>query len=197
MGMLPKSYEGQDCSLARALEVVGERWTLLVLRDAFYGVRRFTDFQVHLGVPRAVLTERLRTLVEYGLLTRQPDREQPARHQYTLTDKGWDLWPALHALRSWGEQHVPASNGPRRLFVHAICGADIDATSSCARCHRQVSPEEVLAAPGPGLNPEVSQDPVSAALQEPHRLGQPLAVAPTRPPTERTALADAVMGHAG
>ncbi|PZS27341.1 MAG: ArsR family transcriptional regulator [Pseudonocardiales bacterium] len=184
--MLPKSYDGQDCSLARALEVVGERWTLLVLRDAFYGIRHFSDFQTHLGAPRAVLSERLRTLVEHGLLTRRPDPGQPSRPVYALTDKGRALWPALHALRSWGEQHAPAPGGPRRVFVHDSCGGELDATSVCGTCRQQVGPEQVLASPGPGLNPGLGQDAVSTALTRPHRLGQPLTVLaaaphPTRP----------------
>src|SRR5436853_1632448 len=103
--MLGKDYQRQDCSLARALEVIGERWTLLIVRDAFYGVRRFSDFEVHLDIPKAVLTERLRRLVEDGVLSRAPDPSHSGRHLYVLTPAGRDLWPALHALLSWGERH--------------------------------------------------------------------------------------------
>ncbi len=190
--MLPKSYDGQDCSLARALEVVGERWTLLVLRDAFYGIRHFTDFQTHLGAPRAVLSERLRTLIEHGLLTRRPDPDQPSRPVYSLTDKGRSLWPALHALRSWGEQHAPVPGGPRRVFVHDDCGGELDATSMCRTCRQQVGPEHVIATPGPGLDPGLGQDAVSTALARPHRLGDPLTVLAAAPSPD-TATAD----HAG
>lgn len=186
--MLPKSYDGQDCSLARALEVVGERWTLLVLRDAFYGIRHFTDFQTHLGAPRAVLSDRLRTLIEHGLLTRKPDPDQPFRPVYALTDKGRSLWPALHALRSWGEQHAPAPGGPRRVFVHDTCSGELDATSMCRTCRQQVGPEHVIATPGPGLDPDLGQDAVSAALARPHRLGDRLTVlAAVRSPDTATA----------
>src|ERR1700677_4655748 len=103
--MLGKSYDLQDCSLARALEVLGERWTLLIVRDAFYGVRRFSDFQNHLDVPRAVLSDRLAGLVEDGVLERRLDEERPGRHVYELTPAGRDLWPVLHSLLDWGGRH--------------------------------------------------------------------------------------------
>jgi DNA-binding HxlR family transcriptional regulator len=97
---LGKNYEGQDCSLARALEIVGERWTMLVLRDCFFGVRRFTDLQAHLDVPRAVLTERLTQLVAEGILDRV--EYQRGRHEYQLTQRGLDLWPAPVRARTVG-----------------------------------------------------------------------------------------------
>src|SRR5215204_3268371 len=99
--MLHNTYEGQTCSVARALELVGERWTLLVLRDAFLGVRRFDDFQRSLGVARNVLQTRLERLVEEDLLERRLYQERPARYEYRLTEKGLDLWPALVALMKW------------------------------------------------------------------------------------------------
>src|SRR5438309_3622334 len=101
--MLGKDYEGQDCSLARALEVVGERWTLLIVRDAFYGVRRFGDFAAHLSIPRAVLTERLMTLVAADVMQRVDGG-------YQLTAKGLSLWPVVRSLAAWGDQHY-APNG--------------------------------------------------------------------------------------
>src|SRR5918999_322465 len=103
--MLGKDYQRQECSLARALEVIGERWTLLIVRDAFYGVRRFNDFQAHLDVPKAVLSDRLSGLVDDGILERKPDPERRGRHIYDLTTAGRDLWPVLHALLVWGGRH--------------------------------------------------------------------------------------------
>ena len=94
--MLGKDYQRQDCSLARALEAIGERWTLLIVRDAFYGVRRFSDFQAHLDVPKAVLSDRLSGLVDDGILERRPDPDRTGRHLYELTAAGRDLWPVLH-----------------------------------------------------------------------------------------------------
>src|SRR6202451_518856 len=103
--MLGKDYQGQDCALARALEVVGERWTMLIVRDALYGVRRFNDFQAHLDIPKAVLSDRLSGLVEDGVLERKPDPDRPGRHVYELPRAGRDLWPVLHALLTWGVRH--------------------------------------------------------------------------------------------
>src|SRR4051812_46978020 len=99
--MLGKEYLDQDCALARALEVVGERWTLLILRDAFYGVRRFSDFHAHLDIPKAVLADRLDGLVEQGVLDRVADPGHGGRNLYELTNRGRDLWPAVYALMSW------------------------------------------------------------------------------------------------
>src|SRR3712207_4660988 len=96
------TYDGQVCSVARALEVVGERWTLLILRDAFLGVRRFDDFQRNLGIARNVLNARLQRLVEEGLLERRLYQQRPERYEYCLTEQGQDLWPALVALMQWG-----------------------------------------------------------------------------------------------
>src|ERR1700739_405458 len=109
--VLPSTYDKQDCSLARALEVVGERWTLLILRDAFFGVRRFGDFAAHLGVPRAVLADRLSYLAEAGGLTGRPVRH--GHTEYVLTGKGLELWPAIRVLLDWGDEHYSA-RGPRR-----------------------------------------------------------------------------------
>src|SRR5689334_23473414 len=103
--MLGNDYERQDCAIARALEAVGERWTLLIVRDAFFGVQRFSDFQAHLDIPKAVLSDRLAGLVEDGVLERVPDPEHGGRNLYRLTAAGRELWPALHALLAWGDRH--------------------------------------------------------------------------------------------
>src|SRR2546430_11861382 len=100
--MLGKDYAQQDCALAGALESIGERWTLLILRDAFYGVRRFNDFQAHLDIPKAVLADRLSGLVDDGILERRSDPARAGRHLYELTPAGLDLWPVLRALLAWG-----------------------------------------------------------------------------------------------
>jgi DNA-binding HxlR family transcriptional regulator len=167
---LGKNYDGQDCSLARALEIVGERWTMLVLRDCFFGVRRFTDLQAHLDVPRAVLTERLERLVAEGLLARV--EYQRGRHEYTLTDRGLDLWPALYALAQWGERHR-APNGRRRIFTHAPCDTPVEPTGFCPACGVVPGPAELDLNPGPGMR-AVRDDPVSVALRTRHRLLTPV-----------------------
>lgn len=163
---LGRDYAGQDCSLARALEVVGERWTLLVLRDCFFGVRRFTDLQAHLDISRAVLTARLADLVAAGLLERREYR--PGRHEYLVTPEATALWPALYALAQWGERYrAPA--GPRRVFVHASCATPVDDVGCCPRCTTRPGPGELEIHPGPAASRRRS-DPVSRALRRPHRL---------------------------
>src|ERR1700742_1354229 len=104
--MLGKNYEAQDCSLARALEVAGERWTLLVVRDAFYGVRRYNDFLVHLGIPRAVLATRLLTLEQAGVLEKRPYQQSPPRYEYVLTGSGLALWPVVRSMIRWGSENL-------------------------------------------------------------------------------------------
>src|SRR6201997_1983723 len=112
--MLNRDYEGQDCSIARALELVGERWTLLIIRDAFLGLRRFDEFQESLGIARNVLTDRLNRLVEEGILERVRYSERPERYEYRLTAKGRELNIALTALRQWGDTYL--SEKPPRLL---------------------------------------------------------------------------------
>jgi DNA-binding HxlR family transcriptional regulator len=192
-----KHYQGQDCSLARALEVVGERWTMLVLRDTLFGVRRFTDLLNRLDIPRAVLVERLTTLVDAGLLERRPYR--PGRDEYLPTEPARALWPAIYALVQWSEQYRPAAGGPRRLYRHTACdgaadadgggparlggtapgparlgGTDLDADGRCPNCRRYPDPAELETRPGPGSTPGWRDDPVSRALREPHQLLTPL-----------------------
>jgi DNA-binding HxlR family transcriptional regulator len=126
---LPKDYVWEGCSLARALEVVGERWTLLIVRDAFFGVRRFGDFAAHLAIPRAVLTHRLGALVEAGVLAVVPG---PHGHdEYALTGKGLDLWPVVRSLLTWGDDYYSAK-GPRRLFRHALDNGEVAQDGTCA-----------------------------------------------------------------
>jgi len=163
-------YARQDCSLARTLEIVGERWTMLILRDCFFGVRRFTDLHQHLDVSRAVLTDRLAGLVEAGLLVRVPHGR---RDEYELTDKGLDLWPALQALTHWGEVHE-APRGPRRIFSHATCGADLDGAGGCPSCRLVPSPRDIEMRPGPGVTPAPRPNAVSVALRSRRRMVQPL-----------------------
>ena len=169
---LPKEYTGAGCSLARSLEVLGERWTLLIIRDAFYGVRRFGDFADHLRIPRAVLTDRLRTLVEHGVVAKVPVPGS-AYAEYELTGKGRELWPMIYGLIRWGDEHY-ASDGAPRVFEHAADGGRIGADSRCARCGEAVDVAGVQAVPGPGLDPGEAQDDVSVALLRPHRLLEPL-----------------------
>jgi DNA-binding HxlR family transcriptional regulator len=168
---LGTDYSQQDCSIARALELIGERWTLLILRDCFFGVRRFNDFLAHLDISRAVLTERLAGLTEAGILSRVP---RGKRDDYVLTERGMSLWPALFALAQWGDQHTSAK--PRRIFSHISCGSDILPAGTCPRCGTQPSPEELEMRPGPGSN-RIREDDVSLALRHKRRLLEPIRAA--------------------
>jgi DNA-binding HxlR family transcriptional regulator len=169
---LPREYEGQACALAHALEVVGERWTLLIVRDLFFGVTRFTDLQAHLDVPRAVLTARLALLVEAGIAERRPYAH--GRSEHVLTDAGLELWPIVHLLMQWGERHLVAGR-PVRVFTHATCGTDLAQDGACPACGTAPPPADIEMRPGPGTPRVVRTDPVSVALREPHRLLTPLA----------------------
>ncbi|MFC4112093.1 winged helix-turn-helix transcriptional regulator [Nonomuraea zeae] len=170
---LGKNYDGQDCSLAKVLEVVGERWTLLVVRDAMYGVRRFGDFQAHLDIPRAVLSQRLGALVEAGILDRRRYQDAPPRDEYILTARGRDLWMPVVMLAQWGDRHL-ATHGPRRLYHHVECDTRLDPASFCVTCGRTVPLEEIEVRPGPGLSEDTRQDQVSLALRTPHRMLTPI-----------------------
>ncbi|GGX86954.1 winged helix-turn-helix transcriptional regulator [Streptomyces anandii] len=168
---LGKDYATQECSIARALEIIGERWTLLVVRDALYGVRRYNDFLVHLGIPRAVLAARLQTLTAEGILEKRRYQQSPPRDEYVLTERGIALWPTLRALGQWGREHFTEAR--LRYFRHADCGTELGPYGECPACGTVVPVEDVLMVPGPGLDPDPA-DPVSRALLRPRRLLEPL-----------------------
>jgi DNA-binding HxlR family transcriptional regulator len=166
--VLGKDYEGQDCAVARTLETIGERWTMLIVRDAFYGVRRFNDFQAHLDIPRAVLSERLSGLVADGILERKQDPDHAGRHLYELTAAGRDLWPVVHALLVWGRRHRHPSS---RVFNHAVCGTTLDDLGTCPACGVVPPAEEIVTElRGAGRR----DDPVAVTLRAPHRLLEPI-----------------------
>jgi len=167
-----KRYEAQDCSLARALGVLGDRWALLIVRDAFYGVRRFNDFQAHLDVPRAVLAKRLSELVQEGILDRRPDPQRAGSHVYELTRAGRELWPALYALLVWGDRHLYANP---RTYRHAACGTALDERGRCPECRLTPDPEDVLTVRRRGRG-KARDDHVAVALRRPRRLLDPLDV---------------------
>jgi DNA-binding HxlR family transcriptional regulator len=153
--MTPSSmqdYELAHCSIARTLELVGEKWTLLVLRDAFNGVRRFDDLHRRIGAPRQVLSQRLGRLVAAGLLRRVPYREpgQRTRYEYRLTAAGLDLYPVLVAMLAWGDRHRPFADGPALELTHRDCGEPIELALRCAAGHELASAREVRPRPGPG-----------------------------------------------
>lgn len=137
------------CSVAQCLEVVGEWWSMLILRDAFLGVSRFDDFQDRLGISRNILNQRLNGLVESGVLAKVPYSEHPPRHDYRLTGKGRDLWPVLTAMRQWGDTYA-APEGPPLQVVHKACGSVAEALLTCSVCGEPFGPRDALAVAGPG-----------------------------------------------
>lgn len=149
--VLRSDYPGQVCSIARSLEVIGERWTLLIVRDVMNGRRRFDELQEGLGVARNVLSARLQRLVEEDILKRRPYQENPKRYEYFLTEKGLDLWPALVALLAWGDRYSPDPDGPPMLIVHKECGGAVSDRGTCERCGEVLGARNARALPGPGL----------------------------------------------
>jgi DNA-binding HxlR family transcriptional regulator len=147
--VLHRTYDTQNCSIARSLELVGERWTLLIIRDAFLGIRRFDDLQRNLGVSRGVLNARLSFLVDEGVLERRRYQEHPERFEYRLTQKGRDLWPALMALVQWGDRYA-AEQGPPRVFLHRDCGGELTGRLTCSKCGEQLTARDVIVVDGPG-----------------------------------------------
>jgi DNA-binding HxlR family transcriptional regulator len=152
--MLGNDYENQVCSIAGALEVVGERWSLLIVRDVMLGLRRFDEIQADLGIARNVLQTRLTRLLHHGVLERRLYQERPARHEYLLTEKGLDLWPAVVALMKWGDRYTAPASGPPVLLEHRGCGGTVDEHRICAACGARLSVRDVRALPGPGATPE-------------------------------------------
>jgi DNA-binding HxlR family transcriptional regulator len=145
-------YETANCNIAAALEVVGEKWTFLVLREAFNGVRRFDDMQKRTGAPRQVLSSRLFRLVEEGILRKAPYQEagQRLRLEYRLTEKGIDLFPVMAALLAWGDKHAAAPGGPAVELTHRDCGAPVFLQLACSDGHALSSAREVTPIPGLG-----------------------------------------------
>jgi DNA-binding HxlR family transcriptional regulator len=140
-----ESLGKENCSLARTLAVIGDRWTLMILRDAFLRVRRFEDFEKSLKIARRVLSERLSLLVEHGILAKVAYQERPTRYEYRLTDKGLELYPALVSLVHWGDKHYGTKDGPPVLHTHLKCGHDFRSVMTCSECGEPVTAREVTA----------------------------------------------------
>jgi DNA-binding HxlR family transcriptional regulator len=153
-----RPFTDQNCSIAAALATVGERWTLLVMREVLLGRRRFADIRRHTGVAPNILSDRLQTLVEQGLLERRLYSEQPEAHEYVPTAKGRDISPVLVALLQWGDRHA-APQGPPRVLVHTECGHDAHPELHCAHCGERIEPAQLRVRPGPGARREVRSAP--------------------------------------
>lgn len=144
---LQRTYAGQTCSIAAALEIVGERWTMLIIREALLGVHRFDEMQADLGIARNVLQARLEHLVDSGILERRLYQERPERYAYHLTQKGLDLWPAVVALMQWGDKHGGVPGGPPVRLEHRGCGGAVDDHLLCVTCGEKLGPRDVWAHP--------------------------------------------------
>jgi DNA-binding HxlR family transcriptional regulator len=145
-----KSFADMHCSVAQCLEVAGEWWSMLILRDTFLGVTRFDDFQERSGISRNILNVRLNHLVASGVLEKVLYRDHPPRYDYRLTDKGRDLWPVLTAMRQWGDRYA-APDGPPVQVMHKACGHIADAVSVCSECGERLEAGDVRATPGPAM----------------------------------------------
>src|SRR3954454_23177718 len=149
--MLGRLYESENCSAARALELVGERWSLLILRNAaFAGHTRFSEFERALGIAPNILTSRLERFVETGLMETRPNTEHRGQRESVLTEMGRDFVPSLVALTSWGDRWA-TPDGPPIIYEHETCGGEIEQQLVCSRCHELVAPGAVEARPGPGM----------------------------------------------
>ena len=151
--MLGRTYEGQNCSIAKTLEIVGERWTVLILREVFLGRRRFDEMAQNLSIARNVLTQRLQRLIDEGVLEKTAYQERPQRFEYRLTEKGLDLWPTLITLMQFGDRYY-APEGPPLVLTHRDCGGSVDGHRICTVCGAKLSARDVRAHEGPGSIPE-------------------------------------------
>jgi DNA-binding HxlR family transcriptional regulator len=157
------ALEEQNCSMARTIAVIGDRWTLLILRECFLRVRRFEEFQDKLGITRHLLAARLKKLVNFGVLRRAPYQESPKRHEYILTQKGLDLYPIIMAIVHWGDIHMVDERGRPLLHQHKTCGKFFDPVMVCSECAEPLRAKEVVVHRGPGLQWASEKTPKRAA----------------------------------
>ncbi len=147
------SFAAMQCSLARSLELIGDWWNPLILRDLYLGVSRYDDLAEDLGVSRNLLTTRLAALVVGGLVERRPYQHNPVRYDYLLTEAGRELAPVLMALTAWGDRWVTPDGGPPAVFEHAGCGRLFTPTVACSSCGEPITFKDVAVRPGPGSRP--------------------------------------------
>jgi DNA-binding HxlR family transcriptional regulator len=142
--------DAEACSLARTVSVIGDRWTLLILRDCFLRVRRFEEFQARLGIGRAILADRLQKLVDAFVLAKVPYQQHPVRYEYRLTPKGLDLYPVVLSMVHWGDKHMAGRKGPPALHRHMACGHQFQPVLTCSACQAALDPRAVRVERGPG-----------------------------------------------
>ena len=152
--MAPSTFSDLNCSIARTLEIVGSRWTLLVLRDLFAGITRFDAIQADLGISRKVLAERLASLEEDGVVERRAYQDNPPRHDYLLTQKGSELGSVLLAMIAWGDRWEAGADGPPMLFRHERCGHVTHAVAACSECGEPLDRGNIVPVTPPGSRSE-------------------------------------------
>jgi len=157
------SFAKWPCSIARTVDLLGDWWTPLVLREAFYGVRRFDEFQASLGIGRNILTERLRRLVAQGLLERRKYQDRPERFEYRLTAKGRDFYPVLAAIVAWGDRWLDRGRGAPVLLRHRGCGKITHAEVVCAECGAPLLARDITVEAGPGFPAKLRSHPIRRA----------------------------------
>ncbi len=145
-----EELEKQPCSIARSLAVFGDRWTLLVLRESFMGVKKFADFQANLGISKTIVADRLRHLTDHGILEKVAYQKNPVRYKYKLTRKGLDIYPVFLSITRWGDTYYPGKKGVPLVYHHKNCDHDFNAVSICSECGEPVDARDVIARPGPG-----------------------------------------------
>ena len=145
-----EELDREPCSLARSLSVIGDRWTLLVLRECFLRVRRFEEFEQRLGIARHVLADRLKKLTDAGVLRKEPYQERPRREEYRLTEKGLDLYPVMLSLLDWGDKWMSGPEGPPLLRRHKACGHVAHAVHTCSECGEPLDARSMKVELGPG-----------------------------------------------
>lgn len=153
------SFSNWPCSIARAVDLLGDAWTPLVLREAFYGIHRFDEFQQELGIARNTLTDRLRRLVDEGLLEKRPYQDEPRRYDYVLTEKGRDFFGVLAAMSRWGDRWLAGDEGAPVTFHHDTCGHDTEAEVVCAVCREPLRAEDTSMRMGPGYPERLKRRP--------------------------------------
>jgi len=159
------SFDEMNCSIARTLEVIGDAWTPLILRDIAFGITRFDAIQRDLGISRKVLSERLASLVDHGVLARAPYQDKPARYDYFPTEKGADLAFVLLAMQAWGDRWVFGEDALPVVFRHESCGAVTSPVPSCTHCGERLEVSDVTPLPGPGFEPGPGTSELPAAFE--------------------------------
>lgn len=147
---MPHLDPERPCSVARSLEIIGDRWVFLLLREAFFGVRRFDEFHRQLGIARNILADRLKRLVEGGVLERHQYQDRPPRYEYRLTDMGRDLYPIILGIIGWGDRWLADESGPPLALTHTPCGHALEAKTVCAECRAEVRARDVTYGDGAG-----------------------------------------------